>query len=230
VIEGKPFTVADLLAVSRRDVRTTQELSWTVSAYARCLSSGETWRNRFGEPMSLAALAKALIAGDESGCGGTHRLSALAQALLRAERAKEPDLAELRPTLRRLFDGELATLRQHQQPSGFFEVPMKLVAQRAAPPFAVDIQFTGHSLEWMTMACEAEELRADWVVMAVEGLTQRLEPAYELCQRALQTREIATEGQVASQFYVGSVCHAIGGLNRWLYRVGALPVETVPEP
>ena len=96
-IRNERYTIRDLLRSSKWSVRSAGELAWTVGAYADYLTRNETWTNRFGETMSIAALTSALLQQDDQTCGGTHSLCALARLLSNDQLADAPGMSQLMP-------------------------------------------------------------------------------------------------------------------------------------
>jgi len=229
-VEDNAFSVGDMLRVSQREVRQKQELSWTVSAYAHYGKPGQVWENKYGERLSLAILAKALSEKAETACGGAHRLTAIARVVSLPANGQDVELSRLQTSLRRLLDDETQRLRSGQFPDGVFGAPDSLLNQPDVPVEAIDIQFTGHSLEWLTLAHGSDVLKSEWVVRAVDALVDRLQQAYDVCQDGLLQREIRAKTDVALQFRVGSAAHAVGALARWLHRLQAVPPEIVVRP
>lgn len=223
IVEGRQFTVRDLLDSSMLNARTDQELSWTVAAYAHYLEPGQQWSNRFAEPMTLATLLKKLLATNEDACGGTHRLAALARVIRRPSLNKGSEMSEVWADTLKALRVELERLKASQQPDGFFELPPILQPREGVSLVERNIQFTGHSIEWFALLPEPELARSEWVVRAVEALITHMPELHDRYASAVAPTLAWSVIEPRLQFSTGAASHAVGGLTRWILRVREQP-------
>jgi hypothetical protein len=160
---GREFTVADMLAASKRNFRATQELAWTLVAMSTYVPAGASWTNASGETFDVERLTALAIARDPrmETEGGPHHLYAVAYAL--RERGSEGGVwADARAYLQKYA----MTTRDWQQEDGAFS--SRMLRGDAAPrdPKTL-VSTTGHSLEWLALALPADELKTAWVRRAV---------------------------------------------------------------
>ncbi len=200
VVQGQTRQIQDLLDQARWDVRDGQECSWTLMSLSTYLPSNEQWKNKQGEDWDLERIIQLETDWDlnTSPCGGTHRMYAIAMAL--------QHYLEQNPGVK-LEGGWLAAqekvkqqaenARQFQQPTGAFSTNY-FARPGNSPDLGSQLGATGHTLEFLTVALDDEQLKQPWVTNAVLFLTTLLE----------QTRNEDLE--------CGALYHAAHGLH--LYR------------
>jgi hypothetical protein len=172
VAEGdRTFTVANMLEASERNFRPEQELAWTLVVMSGSRRAGEAWTNAKGDEYTLEDVVGLAIRKDprEETEGGPHHLYGIAYAL-RERGTGEGVWLDAAAYLR-----EYTTLvREWQRPDGAFSGGM--FRQSAAPRDARQLLWsTGHTLEWLSIAPPADELKAEWVRRAVARLCATLE-------------------------------------------------------
>lgn len=202
-VDDKSYTMQDVLERSLLESKASQELDYTVLAYAHFLQNGEKWKNKFGEEMSFVALFEALLKKEEPACFGTHRLGALARTLNREDFRDE----KLRPELKRQVYEAIYELKRSQRQDGCFAVPGKTPGTNDSEQ--ADVYFTGHSVEWL-MYLKEDFATDDWVVDAVEGLTNKVASTHQATYRNLDV-----VGSWESHFDFDGLCHAVSALARW---------------
>jgi hypothetical protein len=222
-VGGQRFTVRDLLTNSLAETRTTYDLSWTVAAYARYLDPGGGWQNKFGQPMSLGRLLKALLDNGSAVCGGTHRLGAIAKVLSRPDWKEDPEVAALWPVLTREAAEAAEQLKKNQAKDGSLRMSDGRLPQSSLRhPVARDVHYTGHCLEWLSLALSEEQLHEQWVIHAADFLAQNVANVSTLAD--------AVEIKGSERVYnYGGICHAVTGLRRWSERVRSPGKATEPR-
>jgi len=206
-IDDKEYAFQNVLERSLLEARTTSELAFTVSAYAKFLEPGRTWQNKFGETMTLAMLLEKLLDTPERTCYGTHRLGALANVYARKEFLEDRAIARLWSELERQVFEALVMLKQSQRPDGGFELPEMTFGSPTQEHY--DIYYTGHSLEWITFLGE-DYCRNDWVVRAVDFLAGITSATYRQTYRNVESVQIPN-----THFDFGGLSHAVSALKRW---------------
>lgn len=206
-IDGKKYTMRDLLERSLKETRIGQELDFTVLAYCHYLRKDEQWRNKFGEELTLADFLKELLAKEEPVCLGTHRLGALARTFHREELREDPRMEKLWQELQRQVYSAVYELKRSQRSDGLFAPPGQVPG--ISDFDHADIYFSGHSLEWI-MYLEGTFASDDWVVNAIESLAKKVSNNYELTYRNLDAIR-----SPASHFDFDGLCHAVSALERW---------------
>ncbi len=198
--QGETYTLGDMLRRTQWDVEEGMELSWTLIALSRYLPPGTQWKNHHGETWTVerAVAWEAEQDLDSSACGGTHRLIGMTMAL----RAYFPDQAELdgpwaqaQQQIRRA----VALARAYQQPDGAFSAQY-FRRPGSTPDVKKRLGTTGHTVEFLALALEPEELAAPWMENAVR----------HLCQLLQETEDLAIE--------CGALYHALHGLQVYYQR------------
>ena len=182
-IDGRSFTVADLIEEEKLACRPGTELTFALISLAHYLPTDATWESSDGEEWSLPRLVEEEIVQTIRGapCGGTHRLFGLAYGCQRRLRATgQLDGVYLRAD-RYVRDFQNFTLTRLQNRDGSFSTEwFKYPADRDDD---VDrkIQTTGHILEWLVASLDQEMLYDQRIVAAAEFLCQALsrEPSRE---------------------------------------------------
>jgi hypothetical protein len=182
-VEGRKFTVADLIEEEKLACKPATELTFALIALAHYLPTDATWTSRDGERWSLPRLVEEEIVQTIRGapCGGTHRLFGLAYGCQRRLKATgQLDGAYLRAD-QYVRDYQNFTLSRLQSRDGSFSTEwFKYPADREDD---VDrkIQTTGHILEWLVASLDQERLYDPRVVSAAEFLCRALarEPSRE---------------------------------------------------
>ncbi|NCY02689.1 MAG: hypothetical protein EBX36_07190 [Planctomycetia bacterium] len=182
-IQGRSFTVADLVKEEQLACKSGTELTFALIALAHYLPTDAQWTARDGKAWSLEKLVAEEIEQPIRGapCGGTHRLFGLAYGCQRRLRATGGlDGVYLRAD-KFVRDYQQFALTKLQNRDGSFSTEwFKYPADREDD---VDrkIQTTGHILEWLVASLDQESLFQPRVTAAVEFLTATLarEPSRE---------------------------------------------------
>jgi hypothetical protein len=215
VVGGREFTLGDLFAQARHDIRPGQEASWTLMALAAYLPPDAAWESGDGRRWTTEDVVRMEAESDifDAACGGAHRLYGLAAAVA-AYRAAHPagpppesGWAEAEAVLADCID----RARRFQQPDGSFS--MHLFERPAASPdvFAT-LSSTGHVFEVLALVLDDDTLAEPWVTRAAARLVTLLE----------RTSDLDAE--------CGGLYHAVHGLAIYRRRICPEPVPAHPAP
>jgi hypothetical protein len=173
--------VADLLRTSLKRFHLDQhEYEWTAIAYARYVMPERTWRNKFGENISVDALVDELIshAPDVGPCNGLHRLEALA-VLNRANEELQTLSPRTRMKMLVYMKQAARALTAAQTSEGYWtrEWPRgeaaAIVAEKKVS-LHDKLLVTGHHLEWLALAPDEVQPPGEVVVRAAQWLARTL--------------------------------------------------------
>jgi hypothetical protein len=173
-VEGKTFTVNDLIEVEKKNCRAGTELTFHLIGLSHYLDTNASWKARDGQDWDFPRLIREEMSQPINGvtCGGTHRLMAMNYAVRRREYLGGP------------IDGDWARARafttKYQQ--------LALSMQNKDGSFSTNffrsrgdwggidrkLKTTGHTLEWLVFSLNHDQLQDPRVVRAVDMLTQML--------------------------------------------------------
>jgi hypothetical protein len=176
VVQGKRFTVADLIEEEQRACKAGTELTFTLIAMAHYLPTDATWTARDGESWSIAKLVEEEIVQPIRGaaCGGTHRLFGLSYGCQRRLKATgQLDGVYLRAD-RYVRDFQNFTLTKLQNRDGSFSTEWFKYPADREDDIDRKIQTTGHILEWLVASLDQERLYDPRIVAATEFLCRAL--------------------------------------------------------
>jgi hypothetical protein len=173
-IDGKDFTLQDLIDEEMLNCRVDSELTFKLISFAHYLESDATWRSRDGQNWSIPRIINAEIKSPVRGapCGGTHRLFGITYAYQSREKEGRP------------VDGEFLRAKQYIESyqrytwslaneDGSFST--EWFARRGnRPDIDRKIQTTGHILEWLAFSLSDEQLREPRTVKAVKFIVDSL--------------------------------------------------------
>jgi hypothetical protein len=182
-VQGKSFTVADLIEEEKLSCKPKTELTFALIALAHYLPTDATWKSRDGEKWSLTRLVEEEIVQPIRGapCGGTHRLFGLAYGSQRRLRATgQLDGPYLRAD-KYVRDYQTFALTKLQNRDGSFSTEWFKYHADREDDIDRKIQTTGHILEWLVSSLDQEKLYEPRVVAAAEFLCAALarEPSRE---------------------------------------------------
>jgi hypothetical protein len=182
-VDGRQFTVADLIEEEKLACKPATELTFSLIALAHYLPTDATWTSRDGEKWSLARLVEEEIVQPIRGapCGGTHRLFGLAYGCQRRLRLTgQLDGVYLRAD-RYVRDFQNFTLTKLRNGDGSFSTEWFKYAADRDDDIDRKIQTTGHILEWLVSSLDQDKLYDPRVVAAAEFLCRALsrEPSRE---------------------------------------------------
>jgi hypothetical protein len=183
-LAGREFTVGDLLAQAKHDIRPGQEATWTLMALA-AWEPDAAWTAGDGSRWTVERVVAQEAAADvvSAACGGAHRLYALAAALDARRRAGH-DPATERPdggwaAARATLEEHLDRARLFQQADGSFSTH-SFERPGTSPDVVARLSATGHVFEVLAVALDAERLEEPWVARAADRLTTLLEQTSDL--------------------------------------------------
>jgi hypothetical protein len=201
VFQGKEYIIEDILQQSMWDVYDGKECSWTAIALVNYLENLKTeWKDSDGETWTLERMI-AMEADqniNRSACGGTHRLIGMTMALGEYRR-RGGKLEGGWSAANKKIEDAVTSARRFQQPDGSFSTHY-FIRPGTSPDFALRINTTGHTLEFLALALDDEQLKAPWVTHAVVAL----------CKLFKTTKSVNLE--------CGSLYHATHGLIEYYER------------
>jgi hypothetical protein len=179
VVAGQNFKVRDLITQAQWDIYDGMEATWTLMAFTTYLPLDAKWTAKDGSTWTIDRIVD-MEAGqnlDDSACGGTHRMYALAVAQNRhreagGEKNENPQGAWQKAQQK--IDDAVGAVRKFQQPDGSFSTNY-FARPATSPDIAVRIGTTGHALEFLTVALADDDLKQPWVTRAVIHLLDCLE-------------------------------------------------------
>jgi hypothetical protein len=173
-IEGKQFTLADLIEHEKQTCLAGEELTFKLIALSHYLDSDETWKTPDGQDWSIPRLIreelKAPIRG--AACGGTHRLMGFSYAVSKRAQRGEPIDGEFRRAQIYTQDYHRYTFSLQNDDGSFSTAWFE---RRAADP-SIDrrLKTSGHILEWITFSLPDDGLRDPRTIKAVDYLATLL--------------------------------------------------------
>ena len=181
-IQGKKFTVADLIEYEKQGCRAGTELTFKLIGLSHYLESDEVWDNSLAEPWNIERLIFEELKQPINGaaCGGTHRLMGLSYAV---EQRRQQDLE---------IDGQWARARhfvsqyqeyamRYQNHDGSFSTNW-FVTQEADIDSKKRLYTTGHIVEWLSFSLPEENLTDPRLLKGIDYLTKLMltSPALDL--------------------------------------------------
>jgi hypothetical protein len=180
-VQGKQYTVKDLLTQAEADLRAGNESCWTLMAESAYRPSNYEWTAGDGEHWTEERLiemeAGAPVVGENASCGGTHRLYGLSVAVNHYlnETGKTPDqLTGGWKKADEVVQDCVKKAKAYQLPDGNFSASF-FVRSGRSPEVDTTLHATGHTLEWLAVTLNDEQLQEPWVTAAVARLCQLLE-------------------------------------------------------
>ena len=213
VVGSREFTLADLFAQARHDIRPGQEASWTLMALAAYLPPDATWESGDGRRWTTEDVVRMEAESDIFGaaCGGAHRLYGLAAAVTayRAVHPEGPPPGSGWEEAEAVLEDCIDRARRFQQSDGSFSVHL-FERPATSPDVFATLSATGHVFEVLALLLDDESLSEPWVTRAAERLVSLLE----------RTSDIDAE--------CGGLYHAVHGLA--LYRRRICPDTAATQP
>jgi len=179
--QGRTYQLLDVVQQVMWDVYEGQECSWTLIALSRYLADiNAPWDAADGQVWTVEKIMQ-MEADQElnaSACGGTHRLIGMTMAL--QEYRKQHDQltggwlaaeSKIRTAIR--------SARAFQQPDGTFSTDY-FAGARTVPGVALRLDTTGHTLEFLALALDDDQLSEPWVVRAVVALCKLFDRARQV--------------------------------------------------
>lgn len=174
LVEGRRFTVKDLIRYEMDTCKPGEELTFKLIGLSHYLDSDQKWKSRDGRRWSLERIVEEELRQPINGvaCGGTHRLMGHSYALL----------------MRKLQDRKITghwyraesfinEYRDYafslQNPDGSFSTNW-LKGREARQDPQRRIQTTGHILEWLIFSANEQEISDPRLIKAVDYLSNLL--------------------------------------------------------
>ena len=200
-VEGRDFTVLDLVEREKLSCRPKTELTFKLIGLSHYLDMNETWRDDRGEKWDIPRLMKEEMRQPIIGaaCGGTHRLFGLSYAVNRCVHKGNPIEGQYRRAEIYVKDYQKYTFKM-QNPDGSFSTKF-FSGRGAANDIDRRLLTTGHISEWLAFSLDREKITDPKMVKAVDYLAGLL----------LRGKE--------SGWKVGPLGHALHALNIYNDRV-----------
>ncbi len=168
LVEGKKFTLDDLVAREQQSCVTGEELTFKLIALSHYLDSDATWKTPDGQEWSIQRLIREELRQPIRGaaCGGTHRLMGFSYALHKRRQQAKPIEGEFQRAQTFIRDYHRYTFSL-QNSDGSFSTAW---FERKATDPSIDrrLRTSGHILEWITFSLSDDELRDPRMVKAVD--------------------------------------------------------------
>jgi hypothetical protein len=174
LVEGKRFTVADLIQYEKDTCRPQTELTFKLISFMHYLKSDDTWKSNDGQTWDLPRVIKEELAQPIVGaaCGGTHRMTGFSYAVRKREQRGEPFTGQWLRAKKFVDDFHEYTFRL-QNPDGSFST--NWFAGRADDPTpSKRLETTGHITEWLAYSLDKEQLVEPRMIKSVRYLTDLL--------------------------------------------------------
>ena len=201
-IEGRDFTVLDLVEREKRSCRPKTELTFKLIGLSHYLEIDETWKDDRGSSWDIPRLIKEEMQQPIIGaaCGGTHRLFGLSYAVNRRIHKGKPVDGQYRRAEVYIKDYQKYTFKM-QNPDGSFSTRF-FSGRGAANDADRRLLTTGHISEWLAFSLEGDELTDPRMVRAIDYLASLL-----------------LRGKYPAGWKVGPLGHALHAMNIYNDRV-----------
>lgn len=162
-----PITVADIVQDAQKEIQENEEVTWSLWALVHYLGPDATWLDKKGEEWrveDLVYMQNATLT-NESACGGTHALFALAYArnsYKNAGHRLRGYWLEADQKIQRYIE----EARAMQNLDGSFSYDY-FFQKSASENFQERLETTGHTLEFLMMALPDKRLNEEWVRKAI---------------------------------------------------------------
>jgi len=201
IFQGQQYQLWDVLQQSMWDIYPGKECSWSLIALTRYLDDFDLeWKSSDGETWTLEKVLQ--MEADEdlsmSACGGSHRLIGMTMAL-ESQRKRGGELTDAWLAAEDKIQGAIETAQRHQQPDGSFSTNY-FARPGTSADLALRINTTGHTLEFLSLGLDKDQLEEPWIENAV----------VQLCELFKKTEPIPLE--------CGSLYHAAHGLIEYRER------------
>jgi len=167
-VNGKNFTLADLVEHEKENCVAGEELTFKLIGLMHYLDSDETWTSKDGQEWSIQRLVREELKQPIRGaaCGGTHRLMGFSYAVNKRVQRGKPLVGEFRRAQQFVQDYHRYTFSL-QNPDGSFSTEW-FTRRGDSPDIDRRLKTSGHILEWISFSLSDEELRDPRTVKAVD--------------------------------------------------------------
>lgn len=171
-VEGRRFTVTDLIRREQLTCQSGNELTFTLIGLVHYLGTDATWRNGQGERWSIERIIQEELAQPVIGaaCGGTHRIMALGYSVRKRQREGQP-LEGVWQQAEEHVESYLARAYRLQNADGSFSTHW-FKGAGAAEGADRALETTGHTLETLLLYVPDDELDDPRLLAAAQFLTQ----------------------------------------------------------
>jgi hypothetical protein len=173
-VDGRDFTVADLIEHEKLTCRPNTELTFKLIALSHYLRSDDSWQSNDGQSWDIPRLIKEELNQKIVGaaCGGTHRLMGFSYAVRKRQQRGEVMEGQWLRAKKFLEAYHQYTFRL-MNPDGSFSTDWFAGRGDNGPP-ARRLETTGHVTEWLSYSLSPEELNDPRMVKSVGYLTKLL--------------------------------------------------------
>ncbi len=211
-VDGREFTVQDLVRYQQAKCRSRSELTFTLIGLAHYLDSDELWRDDMGQGWNIPRLIHEEITQPINGsaCGGLHRLMGLSFALETRRQRGEPVNGQWQRVAHFVQSYQKRAL-DYQNADGSFSTEW-FDGPGNRSDLARRIYTTGHTLEWLVFSLPDDQLESSPMLRAVDAMISMLRV------------EASTPRQLHG-FDVGPKGHALRALRLFEERVYGTPSD-----
>ena len=165
-----PITVADIVANAQKEVQENEEVTWSLWGLVHYLGPDAVWEDKNGEEWHMDDLVYMQNAtlSNESACGGTHALFALAYARNTYQNSGQR-LRSYWLEADQKIQKHIEAAKAMQNLDGSFSYGY-FFQKSASENFQERLETTGHTLEFLMMALPDDRLNEEWVRKAVSLL------------------------------------------------------------
>ena len=167
-VQGKSFTLADLIEHEKATCVAGEELTFKLIALMHYLDSDETWTSQDGQEWSIQKLVREELKQPIRGaaCGGTHRLMGFSYAVNKRIQRGKPVVGQFERARVFVQDYHRYTFSL-QNADGSFSTEW-FVRRGDSPDIDRRLKTSGHILEWIGFSVSDEELRDPRMIKAVD--------------------------------------------------------------
>jgi hypothetical protein len=171
LVDGKNFTVADLIQHEKDTCRPATELTFKLIAFTHYLKSDETWKSNDGQDWDIPRVIKEELKQPIHGaaCGGTHRMTGFSYAVRKREARGESFEGQWMRAKKFVEDYHTYTFTL-QNTDGSFSTDW-FVRRADYNELGRKLQTTGHITEWLAYSLPKDQLTDPKMVKAVDYLT-----------------------------------------------------------
>lgn len=211
IVEGKKFTIKDLIRYEMDTCRPGTELTFKLIGLSHYIESDAIWKSNDGQRWSLERILKEELKQPINGvaCGGTHRLMGYSYSLLMRKLQGKPITGYWKKADEFVSDFRKYALSMQNRDGSFSTDWFK--SRQAKRDSQRRVQTTGHILEWLVFSATDEELADRRIVNSVDYLSR------------LMWNEKSTKWEV------GPKGHAIRALRLYYERVMVDPAAKVAD-
>jgi hypothetical protein len=174
LIDGKKFTVADLIQYEKETCRPSSELTFKLISFMHYLKSDDKWISNDGQSWDIPRVIKEELAQPIVGaaCGGTHRMTGFSYAVRKREQRGEPFTGQWLRAKKFVEDFHEYAFKL-QNPDGSFSTIWFQGRADDGPP-TKRLETTGHITEWLAYSLNKEQLVEPRMIKSVDYLANLL--------------------------------------------------------